>query len=124
MAGNRGEITMRFGVLILLLMFSVPIASQEEQDLTFIGELFADLVTPKTPAERCQEQQDEILEILNATLTVLEIASADRAWNYVDHAFVAALKAMQDCHESENEVHRLALDEIFKIINELDDTIA
>jgi len=105
----------------------VPTYAQDEEfvvetDLTYIGDLFADLLAPKTPYERCEEEQEEIRNFLSGAIDVLKISSADQAWKFVDHAFVRSLMAISDC--SEDKIQMMALDEIFKIINELDDVIA
>ena len=118
---------MRFWVLSLLILFTVSTYAQDEEivietDLTFIGDLFADLLTPKTPYERCAEEQEDIRKFLNGAITVLEISNADQAWSYVDHAFMKSLMAISDC--SEDKIQMMALDEIFRIINDLDDVIA
>jgi len=109
-------------VLLLLIFFAGPSYAQEEFDVSFIGDLFADLLTPKTPYERCAEEQEDIRNFLSGAIEVLEISSADQAWSYVEHAFHKALYAITDC--SEDKIQMMALDEIFSIINDLDDVIA
>ena len=109
-------------VLLLLIFFAGPSYAQDETDLTFIGDLFADLLTPKTPYERCAKEQEDIRNFLSGAITVLEISNADQAWSYVDHAFLKSLMALSDC--SEDKIQMMALYEIFDIINELDDVIA